>query len=124
MWAMQGGSGAGALSKALRPTTHRLSAADARLLEESLRFGVNHLFAGDAADADGADATAGGAADAAAALPAANGAVADGDAGIKTEAEDRQGGAAAAGDTTMAGDDDGALPRLATSRRAHTHCHA
>lgn len=46
----QGGSGANALSKALRPSTHRLSAADARLLEESLRFGVSSLFAADTAD--------------------------------------------------------------------------
>ena len=67
---VQGGSGANALSKALRPTTHRLSAADARLLEESLRFGVNRLFAGDTApvadDAATAD-TAGAAAEPAAA---------------------------------------------------------
>lgn len=44
---VQGGSGAHALAKALRPTTHRLSAADARLLEESLRFGATKLFAAD-----------------------------------------------------------------------------
>jgi hypothetical protein len=44
---MQGGSGAHALAKALRPTTNRLSAADARLLEESLRFGATKLFAAD-----------------------------------------------------------------------------
>lgn len=44
---MQGGSGAHALAKALRPTTHRLSAADARLLEESLRFGATRLFVAD-----------------------------------------------------------------------------
>jgi hypothetical protein len=48
--ATQGGNGANALSKALRPSTHRLSAADARLLEESLRFGVSSLFAADTAD--------------------------------------------------------------------------
>lgn len=35
------------MAKALRPTTHRLSAADARLLEESLRFGATKLFAAD-----------------------------------------------------------------------------
>lgn len=44
---LQGGSGAHALAKALRPTTHRLSAADARLLEESLRFGATKLFSAD-----------------------------------------------------------------------------
>ena len=44
---VQGGSGAHALAKALRPTTHRLSAADARLLEESLRFGATKLFSAD-----------------------------------------------------------------------------
>lgn len=58
MWLLQGGGGAPALQKALRPTTHRLSAADARLLEESLRFGVTRLFTSDLdsvqrSDADG-----------------------------------------------------------------------
>ena len=53
---LQGGSGAPALCKALRPTTHRLSAADARLLEESLRFGVGRLFDDDAKLHDAADA--------------------------------------------------------------------
>lgn len=59
VWLLQGGSGAPALQKALRPTTHRLSAADARLLEESLRFGVTRLFSADLdtvqrSDAEGA----------------------------------------------------------------------
>lgn len=58
MCLLQGGGGAPALQKALRPTTHRLSAADARLLEESLRFGVTRLFCADLdtvqrSDADG-----------------------------------------------------------------------
>lgn len=59
---VQGGSGAPALQKALRPTTHRLSAADARLLEESLRFGVTRLFAADLDSVQRSDADANGSA--------------------------------------------------------------